>query len=219
MKKRICNFLLLALLASSCSAPAATPAPLNLEELQSTSMAGAFTALAETHAALPTGTQVPPTEAATETLAPSNTPGATNPSNTSEASPTSAPSLTSTFTALPTHVPTLTTQPTALGGDPCNKPLTSWRGPSVRLAIRYEYKPQGKNDRVVLSLWVTSDLQECGFIPGLSAGPVGQYSAVAFVDGEKDFTTYGGFRLTEGSWEIIIRNDNIVAKGGCYPNC
>jgi hypothetical protein len=219
MKKRVCIFLLLALLASSCSAPAATASPITVEDLQSTSMAGAFTALAETHAALPTGTRVPPTKTATQTLIPSHTPDVPDPSNTQEASHTSAPSLTPTFTALPTNLPTLTVQPTALGGDPCNKPLTSWRGPSVRLTIRYEYKPQGKNDNVVLSLWVTSELQECGFIPGLSAGPVGQYSAVAFVDGEKDFTAYGGFRLTEGSWEIIIRNDHIVAKGGCYPNC
>jgi hypothetical protein len=62
-------------------------------------------------------------------------------------------------------------------------------------------------------------MQECGFLPSLSAGPVGQYSVVAYVDGEKDFRVYGGFRLTEGSWDIIVRNDVIVAKGGCYPNC
>lgn len=215
MKIRIC-VLLLAVFASSCSASTPTPATITLEDVQSTSMAGAFTALAETHVALPTNTRVPPTEVPPQTLIPSNTP---------EASLTLVSSFTPTFTVAPTVVPTHTLQPTptdqptARGGDPCNKPLTSWQGPSTRLSIRYEYQPQGKNDKVVLSLWVVSDLQECGFLPGPSAGPVGQYSAVAYIDGEKDFRVYGGFRLTEGSWDIIVRNNTIVAKGGCYPNC
>jgi hypothetical protein len=222
MNLKISIIIVLALLASSCSAPVATQPPITLEDVQSTSMAGAFTAMAETHAARPTKTMIPPTETPTQTLVPSNT---SENSPTLEPSSTLAPSITPTFTALPTKVPTFTPQPVASplpatpGSDPCNRPLTSWQGPSTRLMIRYEYKPQGKNDKVVLSLWVRSDLQECGFLPSLSAGPVGQYSAMAYVDGEKDFKVYGGFRLTEGGWEIIIRNDTIVAKGGCYPNC
>ncbi|HEU0293735.1 MAG TPA: hypothetical protein VFR47_13425 [Anaerolineales bacterium] len=226
---KVSVMLVLALAASSCGAPAVTRAPLTLEDLQGTSMAGAFTALAETHAALPTNTRVPPSATPTQTAIPSNTSevpisshtaeASPIPSSTPQASPTSAPSFTPTFTALPKNQLTLTLQPTALGNDPCNKPLTSWQGPSTKIMIRHEYKPQGKNDKVILSLWVMSDMKECGFIPSLSTGPVGQYSAVAFIDGEKDFKVYGGFRLTEGSWEIIIRNDIIVAKGGCYPNC
>jgi len=210
MLKKISIVILLALLAGSCGAPAATPAAITLEDVQSTSMAGAFTALAETHEVRPTNTQVPLTETPSQTLIPSNT---------YEPSPTMELSITPSFTALPTNLPTLTPRPTTSGSDPCNKPLTSWQGPNIRLMIRYEYKPQGKNDKVVLSLWAMSDLKECGFLSSLSTGPVGQYSATAYVDGEKDFKVYGGFRLTEGSWEIIIRNDNIVAKGGCYPNC
>ena len=222
MNLKISIIIVLALLASSCGAPVATQPPITLEDVQSTSMAGAFTAMAETHAARPTNTMIPPTETPSQTLVPSNT---SENSPTLEPSSTLAPSITPTFTALPTKLPTFTPQPvasplpTTVGSDPCNKPLTSWQGPSTRLMIRYEYKPQGKNDKVVLSLWVRSDLQECGFLPSLSAGPVGQYSAMAYVDGEKDFKVYGGFRLTEGGWEIIIRNDTIVAKGGCYPNC
>ena len=173
---------------------------------------GAFTALAETHEARPTHTKVPPTDAPTETLIPSDTP---------EPAPSLEPSITptATLTALPTKLPTLTPQPVASGSDPCNKPLTAWDGPSARIVIRYEYRPQKKSDKVVLSLWAMSDLKECGFLSSLSTGPVGQYSALAYVDGEKDFKVSGGFRLTEGSWEIIIRNESIVAKGGCYPNC
>ena len=213
MFKKIGIVILLALLASSCGAPAATPAAVTLEDVQNTSMAGAFTALAETHIALPTNTRVPPTGTATQTLISSNTP---------DPSPTVEQSFTPTYTVSPTNAPTLTPQPTtltALASDPCNKPLTSWQGPSSKIMIRYEYKPQGKNDKVVLSLWVMSDQKECGFLPSLSAGPIGQYSALAYIDGEKDFKVSGGFRLTEGGWEIIIRNDIIVAKGGCYPNC
>jgi hypothetical protein len=202
--------ILLALMVSSCGAPAATPTAITFEDVQSTSMAAAFTALAETHAALPTNTLVPPTETPTQSPAPSHTP---------DASPTLDGSFTPTLTALSTNLPTVTPPATAQGSDPCNKPLTSWKGPDTKIMIRYEYKPQSKSDKVVLSLWVMSDLQECGFLPNLSAGPVGQYSAVAYVDGQKDFKVYGGFRLTQGGWEIIIRNDTIIAKGGCYPNC
>jgi hypothetical protein len=199
MLKKISIVIVLTLLASSCGAPAATRASPSLEDVQSTSMAGAFTALAETHIALPTGTQIPPTKPPTQTLAPSKTP---------EASPTVDVTFTPSFTS------------TALENDPCNQPLTSWKSPSTKLILRYEYSPQSRNDQVVLSLWVRSVMGECGFLTSLSSGPVGQYSALAFVDGEKkDFKVSGGFRLTEGSWEIIIRNDVIVAKGGCYPNC
>ena len=202
----------LALLVSSCGAPAATPSVISFEDVQSTSMAAAFTALAETHAVLPTNTLVPPTEKPTQSPVPSNT---------AEASPTLEVSVSPTFTALPTNLPTVTPQSTATvqGNDPCNKPLTSWKGPSTKIMIRYEYTPQSKSDKVVLSLWVRSDMQECGFLSNLSTGPVGQYSAVAYIDGKKDLKVYGGFRLTQGGWDIIIRNDTIIAKGGCYPNC
>lgn len=201
---------MLALLASSCGAPAAATPTISLEDVQSTSMAGAFTALAETHVALPTNTLVPPTDIPTQTPGSSDTP---------EPSPTVAIALTPSFTALPTLAPTLTSQPTALRSDPCNQPLTSWKAPSTKILLRYEYKPQSKTDKVILSLWVRSEMGECGFLTSFSSVPVGQYSALAYVDGEKDFKVSGGFRLTEGSWEIIIRNDMIVAKGGCYPNC
>ena len=192
-------FILLALLASSCGAPA-TSTSISYTDIENTSIAAAFTALAETHVALPTHTLAPPTEKPTQTLIPSNTP---------EPSPTFDLSLT----------PILTTQATVAGEDACNKLLAAWQVPTNKLIIRYEYRPQSRDDKVVLSLWVRTDLNECGFLSGLSSGPVGNYSALAYIDGEKDFRVSGGFRLTEGSWEIIIRNDKIVAKGGCYPNC
>jgi hypothetical protein len=112
-------------------------------------------------------------------------------------------------------------QPAASGptADPCNKPLTSWQGPSATLNLVYDYSPQTKNDKVVVSLWVMTGQGECGFLYDLSSGPVGQYSAVAYIDSTKDFKVFGGFRITEAAWDIVIRNDTIVALGSCYPNC
>jgi len=87
------------------------------------------------------------------------------------------------------------------------------------MSIAYDYKPQSKDDTVVVSLWVMTDLGECGFLYDLSTGPIGQYSAAAYIDGTKDFKVFGGFRISPGSWKLVIRNDSIVALGGCYPNC
>jgi hypothetical protein len=83
----------------------------------------------------------------------------------------------------------------------------------------YEYSPQGKDDKVVVSMWVMTDLGECGYLYGLSTGPVGQYSVAAYVDGEKDFKVFGGFRITDATWDIAIRNDTIIALASCYPKC
>lgn len=68
-------------------------------------------------------------------------------------------------------------------------------------------------------MWVKTAQGECGFLADPSTGPVGQYSVAAYIDGEKDFKVFGGFRITESKWDIVIRNDTIVALGSCYPNC
>jgi hypothetical protein len=122
----------------------------------------------------------------------------------------------------PTGIPTLAQQqPTAASNegtsaDECNKPLTAWQGPTASFNIVNETKPEGK---LVLSLYVVTTLGECGYLVDQSKGPIGSYSAGAFVDGKKSFKVFGGFQIIEGSWDIIVRNDKIVAVGGCYPNC
>ena len=213
MKNNTIGFvILLALLVSACGNASASPT-ISAESVQGTAQAAASTVMAETQAALPTNTLPPPTEIpATLTLV-TDTPAPT------ATSVESALTVIPTLTPLATEIPTLLPQPTAAGADPCNKPLTSWQGPSANLFVYYEYKPQGKNDKVVLSLWVMTDLGECGFLSDLSTGPVGQYSAAAYVNGPNAFKVFGGFRIGEGGWKIIIRNDMIVAKGSCYPNC
>ena len=197
-KHLLASIAILSLILGACGAQPAEPA-ISGEDLQRTSEAIAFTIVAETQAAMPTNTA---TETSTPTLLPTDTPV---PSPTIE-----------TFLVTPTSTPQIVGAATE---DPCNQPLLSWQGDSASLAIYYDYKPQSKDDTVVVSLWVMTDLGECGFLYDLSTGPIGQYTARAFVNGKTNFKVSGGFRISPGSWKLIIRNDSIVAQGGCYPNC
>lgn len=197
------------LLLASC-APQATPT-VSPVDVQHTAEAAAFTMVAQTEAAIPTNTPLPPTPTESPTAFPTET---SMPSPTASGDTIVLPT--------PTGIPTLVQQqPTAASSDgttvdDCNKPLTAWQGPTVRLNVVNETKPQGK---VVLSLYVVTSLGECGYLTDLSKGPVGSYSAGAFVDGKKSFKVFGGFLINEGSWDIVVRNDQIVAVGGCYPHC
>jgi hypothetical protein len=194
---------ILSLAASAC-APQATPT-VNPLDIPHTAEAAAFTMVAQTDEAIPTARLVPPTE----------TPN-----------PTPAPTLTS-ITSLTSNVsPTQTQTAVSLSAgstqDNCNKALTAWEGPTAKLNLANATKPQGV---VTLSLYVVTELGECGYLSqqfeasGSITGPVGQYSAGAFVDGKKDFRVFGGFRITQGSWTIVVKNESIVAQGGCFPNC
>jgi len=204
----------LSLLISACGAQA-TPTT-DPVDIQHTAEAAAFTMVAETQQSIPTATPLPPTEAATLTPLPTLTPIASPTVDAQNSTPAGL-----TITPQP-NIPTFTPQSSGSSGsgqDPCNQALTAWEGKSAKLMIVNETKPQGS---VVLSLYVETDLGQCGYLYVTSdsiTGPVGQYSAGAFVNGKKNFKVFGGFRITEGSWKIIIRNESIVAVGGCYPTC
>ena len=201
------------LLAAAC-APRAAPTVAAVD-IQQTAEAAAFTMVAETQQAAPTVTRVPPT----------NTP---NPSPTSLPTSTPLPLSTSgTAQLLPTTAPTLTqlapqSQPTASSGgnqDTCNQPLTSWQGPTANFTIANQTNPEGT---IVLSMYVETDLGQCGYlvITGDSfTGPVGQYSAGAFITGQQNYKAFGSFRITQGNWKIVVKNDSNDALGGCFPNC
>jgi hypothetical protein len=60
------------LITSACGAPAAPT--MNPADVQGTAMAAAFTIVAQTQAAIPTDTPLPPTEPPTQTPLPTNTP-------------------------------------------------------------------------------------------------------------------------------------------------
>jgi Predicted solute binding protein len=62
----------IALLISACGAPAAPT--MQAIDVQNTAVAAAFTMVAETQAAIPTATPLPPTEPPTQTPLPTNTP-------------------------------------------------------------------------------------------------------------------------------------------------
>lgn len=208
MKNNVLLIALAAMLILAACAPQAAPTT-SPQDVQRTAEAAAFTMVAETQAAVPTNTAVPPTATLTATLLPTATAIATL---------TNDPSIVNTPTGIPTLI---SAQPTtaSTGGstvDTCNKTLSEWQGPSASFNIVNETRPQGT---VVLSLYVVTPLGECGYLADLSRGPVGSYSAGAFVDGRQSFKVFGGFAIQEGSWDIVIRNDQIVALGGCYPHC
>ncbi len=204
MKKATLWYIMaLALLVSACGA--STTPTIDPVNIQSTAAAAAFTRIAETQAALPTSTLVPPTQ----TTLPTNTPAPL---------PTLDTLATPTVILLPTDLSTITPPPAA-GSDPCNKALVAWQGPSAAFTIVNETKPKGD---IILLMSVLTKMGECGWLNIYStsfSGPVGTYSAGAFVDGQKDFKVFGAFGITEGGWKIIVRNDGIIAQGGCYPNC
>lgn len=138
MKHRInlVSILLAAVMLAACGAEA-TPT-MSVADVQSTAVAAAFTIVAETQAAIPTATPLPPTETPTQTPPPTNTP---------------AP--------LPTLAVTLTNTPASSGGDPCatrvlGKPL----GKETRILIDNATKYP-----VQISLYLneTESHNECGY--------------------------------------------------------
>jgi hypothetical protein len=207
----------LVLLASAC-APA-TPT-VNPADVQQTAQAAAFTMVALTQAAIPTAT-LPPTETPSPTLAVTNTVPAL-PTQEGLATVDGLLGGLPTPTGLAVGLPTLTPQ-SATGStgnqDPCNQPLTAWEGPTASFSVFNQTKPQGT---IILSMYVVTDLGQCGYliVSGNSfSGPVGQYTAGAFITGKQNMKAFGGFRITEGRWKIVVKNDSITAAGGCYPNC
>lgn len=79
--------LLIAIFASACGATPAVPT-ISGVDVQNTAMAAALTVVAQTQAAIPTATPIPPTETSTVTPAPTDT-------------PLSLPTSEATFTAAP----------------------------------------------------------------------------------------------------------------------
>ena len=199
------------LLVSAC-APQGTPTA-NPIDIQHTAEAAALTMVAETQAAIPSATSIPPTDTASPTLLPTSTPIPLPTSGTPGSNPPGAPTFTQA--ALPAQP----TNSSGGGENNCNQPLTSWQGPTANFSITNQTKPEGT---IVLSMYVVTDLNQCGYLiitgNGFS-GPVGQYSAAAFITGKQNFKAFGSFRITEGNWAIVVKNDSIEARGGCFPNC
>jgi hypothetical protein len=200
------------LLASACASPG-TPT-VNPADIAGTAQASALTIVALTQQAVPTNTLVP-TETATLAPSPTVPPPALPTTLGTQETPVAG-------ALLPTGIPTFTPQSSsgsANDQDPCNQPLTSWQGKTANFTVSNQTKPQGT---IVLSMFVRTDMGQCGYliVTGDSfSGPVGDYSAGAFITGKKNMKAFGSFRITPGNWKIVVRNDSIIAGGGCYPNC
>jgi hypothetical protein len=210
------------LLVSAC-APQATPTA-DPVDIGNTAQAAAFTMVAETQAAVPTSTPVPPTDTASPTQPPTSTPLPLPTSGTPGTLPANTPTTSTTLSASFTQQAPTQSQPTSSSGggstqEVCNQQLTAWQGPTANFSIANQTKPEGT---IVLSMYVVTELGQCGFLNtagGSFSGPVGQYSASAFITGKQNFKAFGSFRITEGNWAIVVKNDSIEARGGCFPNC
>jgi len=192
--KTLSTIIITAIFISSCGAEA-TPT-ISPVDVQNTAVAGAFTMVAETQAAIPTATPLPPTETPTQTLVPTNTPLA-------------SPTLEVAFTP---------TAASNAGGDPCNAPLGSTSGPQTRIRIANE---TGQPIGVWFYLTKTS-FGECGYasIPPINKGgdyflaiAQGCYAAGAWTTGDKKFTIdnvrYPLCANNTDKWTLHITRDEI----------
>jgi hypothetical protein len=174
--KIISVFLILTTIVSACGAE---PAPtVNAVDVQNTAQAAAFTMVAETLAAIPTNTPVPPTE-----------------------TPSPTPSPTETQVSLPTLevIPTQTQASQGnTGNDPCNKPLgANVAGHPAEIRLR-----NSTNGPLVVSLYLNlTEFGECGYrgynlevggVLTITDLPQGCYNVGVFVnDPDKPSKSFG----------------------------
>jgi len=132
----------IAVLVSACSAAPAVPT-VDPVDVRNTAVAAAETVIAQTLAAIPTATPLPPTETPTETPSPTNTPEA-------------LPTMDATFTTIP---PTIAPQTTV---DPCSTRIlsSSPKGRETTIHIINTVKT-----RVTVSVYLneTASWGECGY--------------------------------------------------------
>ena len=213
-------FAIAALVMTACGpAPEPTMSP---EDVQGTAMAGAMTMVAETQAAIPTATPIPPTETASPTPLPTNTVPPLNltPGTQGVQAGQGTLAVTQSVGLLPTNTPA---QSSAGSNDPCNKPLTTWDGESAQITLKNNTRPKGT---VTASLFFNASFGECGYLSAQFDNtttltiPVGVFSAGAFVDGPKDFKIFGGGEISRpGNYSLWFENESIILKAGCAPNC
>jgi hypothetical protein len=134
----------IALTVSAC-APAAIPT-MSAEDVQSTAVAAAFTVVAQTQAAIPTATSVPPTDTPAATPLPTNTP-----------LPLSSLEVTATTTVL-----AAATSSSSSGTDPCANRVLSGSPGGKPTMIRIANTTKAE---VTVSLYLneTASHGECGY--------------------------------------------------------
>lgn len=204
-------FAIAALVLTACGAePEPTMSP---ADVQATAMAAAMTMVAETQAAVPTATQIPPTEPPTATPFPTNT-----------VPPLSLETPTQIQTQAIGALPTNTSASASSGSNnPCNQPLSDYAGESAKLKIANNTKPKGP---LTISLYVETLMGECGYLSarfessGSMTIPLGSYTAWAIVDSTKPFTAGTTFSImSPGNYQLDVQQESVILRAGCAPNC
>jgi len=186
------------ILLSACGARAVPTLP--AADVQNTAVAAAFTIVAQTQAAIPTNTAIPPSETPTQTLAPTDT-----------------PVLLATLTLA-------ATVPAVQGGgntDPCNAPLKAspdGRPTKIKL-VNQSGAP------IIASLYLNiTPFGECGF-RGYNIGKAGAVTITDLVQGcynvsvlvndpKKPTKSFGyGCINNTDQWTFIITRDNATLQG------
>ena len=196
-QSRILSTILIVLLLSACGAE--VPPTINAVDVQNTAVSGAFTLVAETQAAIPTATPLPPIDTPTQTPVPTNT---------QLALPTSAAAATFTPVAASTA-----------GGDPCLTRVLSW-SPKGRPATIRLVNTTRTNITVSIYLNETPDHFECGYrvYNIASRGDLiisdlvqGCYNVWAFNNDQRTPVNAFGFGCINNSdkWTFEIRQDII----------
>jgi len=199
MKKfLIPGVVILGMIITACGTQPSEPT-LSAENIQETAVAAAFTIVAETQAAIPTNTPLPPTETPSPTPQPTDTP---------LPSPTQDPLV----------FPTATTS-NSTGGDPCNQPLpASIDGHPAKIRVRNMTK-----GTLVGSMYLNkTPFGECGY-RGFNLGKndtvtftdlvQGCYFVAVFVNnnGGKDTKAFGsGCINNDDLWEFRVYADRVT---------
>lgn len=193
----------IAILTSACAGEAVPT--MNAADVQSTAVAAAFTVVAQTQAAVPTATLVPPTDTPTATPMPTDTP---------------VPLPTQDVTLVPA-TPTAGSTSSA-SGDPCNRTLsTSLQGKPTILRI---YNASKENVRVSLYLSETASHGECGYRSYdikknndivLSDLVQGCYSLLAWtIESKNEFKAFGsGCINNSDKWTFEIKEGSVKFVG------
>ena len=204
IKKIIPTLALLAVLVAACGGQPAEPT-LSPDQVQGTAISAAFTMVAQTQAAIPTNTPLPPTE----------TP-----------SPTPLP----TFTPLPLPtqpiaLPTATTASSSGGGGACDSVLNiAEAGPQS--SVRFENNTSGTVGLSIM-IYTPNKFAQCGSHPSnpftiakngsvTVSLPKGQYYAYAWITkSDEQRSAEGYFWVKEADnhlFPVIIKDDVIISK-------
>ena len=196
---KIFVLLILSTLVLSACGPEPEPT-MSVEDIQGTAVAGAFTMIAQTQAALPTATPVPPTETPLPSPSPTNT-----------VSPFELPTQ-----PIAAVEPTATTASVDLCSDP-NHLIPGEAGPKTTIKINNEHKTSA-----TISIYLNETVfGECGYRAytlGKNGSttvtlPQGCYSAWAWGQSSKDTFSAAGYGLCANNpdkWTMVIRGEKII---------